>query len=50
MSKRAGFPSLAFHILKHTIPAQDFIFLNGNFADLYEDQIKNRCLWAPIIL
>jgi len=56
MKKRAGIPFLAYRVLKHTIPAQDFIYLNGNFEDLYEYQIKNKgklyagiWLWGEIL-
>lgn len=56
VKKKAGFPFLASRILKHTIPAQDFIYLNGNFEDLYENYIQNKgklyariWLWGEIL-
>ena len=56
MRKNAGLPHLASRILKGTIPAEDFTFLNGHFEDLYEDRIKSTgklnagiWLWGEIL-
>jgi len=49
-------PGLAFWLLKHVLPKQDYIYLNGNFEDIYEHRIhtdgrfKARIwIWGEII-
>ncbi|UCE42614.1 MAG: ABC transporter permease [Candidatus Aminicenantes bacterium] len=49
-------PGLALWLLRHVLPKQDFIFLNGNFEDMYKHRIHTEgrfktgiWIWSEII-
>jgi predicted permease len=49
-------PGLAFWLLKHVLPKQEYVYLNGHFEDMYEHRIKTEgqfkakiWIWREII-
>ena len=39
---RKRLPGLAFWLLRHILPKQDYVFLNGNFADIYAHRVQSE--------
>lgn len=37
---QAKIPGLAFWLLKHVLPREDYVYLNGNFEDIYENMLQ----------
>ncbi len=35
-------PGLAFWLLRHVLPKQDYVYLNGNFEDMYEHRVQDE--------
>lgn len=53
---RSKIPGLALWLLKHVLPKSDYVYLNGNFLDMYENQFLNKgrlrakvWIWMEII-
>ncbi len=53
---QAKIPRLAFWLLRHALPKKDYIYLNGNFEDMYSHRIKTEgpfktgiWIWGEII-
>ena len=49
-------PGLALWLLRHVLPKQDYVYLNGNFADMYEHRVHTEgrfkariWIWGEII-
>jgi predicted permease len=49
-------PGLAFWLLKHVLPKHEYIYLNGNFEDMYEHRVQSEgrfkariWIWSEII-
>lgn len=37
---RSKIPELALWLLRHVLPKNDYVYLNGNFLDMYENQVR----------
>jgi predicted permease len=53
---QAKIPGLAYWLLRHVLPKQDYIYLNGNFEDMYSQRVSTEgsfktgiWIWGEII-